>query len=66
MIRCCPLPRTSAPSPTGTGKRTTGLTFFLAGSGLFPTSGAVKPTFTLTAQALRTMQYGIARWGNYS
>lgn len=39
---------------------------FLAGSGLFPTTGAVNPTFTLTALALRTAQHVNNHWASYS
>jgi choline dehydrogenase-like flavoprotein len=35
---------------------------FVSGSGLFPTSGAVNPTFTIYALALRTADYLLARW----
>lgn len=35
---------------------------FLAGAGLFPTSGGVNPTFTLSALALRTADFVLARW----
>jgi len=39
---------------------------FLAGPGLFPTTGAVNPTFTLTALALRTAQHVNNRWASFS
>ena len=35
---------------------------FLAGSGLFPTSGAVNPTFTINALALRAAEHITANW----
>ena len=35
---------------------------FVSGSGLFPTSGAVNPTFTIYALALRTADYLLAQW----
>jgi choline dehydrogenase-like flavoprotein len=35
---------------------------FIAGSGLFPTCGAVNPTFTIYALALRTADYLLAEW----
>jgi choline dehydrogenase-like flavoprotein len=38
---------------------------FVAGSSLFPTSGAVNPTFTLTALALRTSQHLLATWNRF-
>ena len=38
---------------------------FVAGSGLFPTSGAVNPTFTLSALALRTSQHIISTWSRF-
>ncbi len=37
---------------------------FLAGAGLFPTSGAVNPTFTVCALALRTADYIIRNWSS--
>jgi choline dehydrogenase-like flavoprotein len=37
---------------------------FIAGSGLFPTSGAVNPTFTIHALALRTAEYVLSHWGS--
>jgi choline dehydrogenase-like flavoprotein len=39
---------------------------FLAGSGLFPSTGAVNPTFTLSALALRTVQHVLATWSKFS
>ena len=36
---------------------------FVAGPGLFPTTGAVNPTFTVSALALRTADHLIDRWG---
>ncbi len=36
---------------------------FLAGTGLFPTSGGVNPTFTVHALALRTAEHMIEHWG---
>lgn len=35
---------------------------FLAGSSLFPTAGAVNPTFTISALALRSAQYLLRDW----
>jgi choline dehydrogenase-like flavoprotein len=35
---------------------------FIAGTGLFPTEGAVNPTFTLHALTLRTADYMAANW----
>lgn len=35
---------------------------FIAGPGLFPTSGAVNPTFTIHALSLRTAQYILQNW----
>ncbi|MFN3326668.1 MAG: GMC oxidoreductase [Bryobacteraceae bacterium] len=35
---------------------------FIAGSSLFPTSGGVNPTFTLTALALRSAEYMLSDW----
>lgn len=37
---------------------------FLAGSSLFPTSGAVNPTFTISALALRSAQYMLHSWSS--
>jgi choline dehydrogenase-like flavoprotein len=37
---------------------------FVAGSGLFPTSGAVNPTFTIHALALRTADFALSHWGS--
>jgi choline dehydrogenase-like flavoprotein len=37
---------------------------FLAGPGLFPTSGAVNPTFTVSALALRTADYLVRNWSS--
>lgn len=37
---------------------------FLAGSSLFPTTGAVNPTFTLSALALRSAQYMLRQWSS--
>lgn len=39
---------------------------FIAGAGLFPTSGAVNPTFTLHALALRGVEYLLAEWSAFS
>ena len=36
---------------------------FIAGPGLFPTSGGVNPTFTVHALALRTADHMIEHWG---
>jgi len=36
---------------------------FIAGSSLFPTGGAVNPTFTIYALALRSVEYLLAHWG---
>lgn len=38
----------------------------LAGPGLFPTGGAVNPTFTLHAVTLRAVDHMIAHWGDYA
>ena len=38
---------------------------FVAGSGLFPTSGAVNPTFTIYALAARTMDHLLSHWSDY-
>ncbi len=35
---------------------------FIAGSGLFPTAGAVNPTFTIHALAVRTASYLLSNW----
>ncbi len=37
---------------------------FVAGPGLFPTGGAVNPTFTIHALALRTAEYPLANWSS--
>jgi len=37
---------------------------FVAGPGLFPTEGAVNPTFSLHALTLRTADYMAAHWGS--
>lgn len=37
---------------------------FIAGSGLFPTSGAVNPTFTIHALALRAARYITENWSS--
>jgi choline dehydrogenase-like flavoprotein len=37
---------------------------FIAGAGLFPTEGAVNPTFTLHAVTLRAAEYMAAHWGS--
>lgn len=37
----------------------------VAGSGLFPTSGAVNPTFTIYALAARTMERLLSHWSDY-
>jgi choline dehydrogenase-like flavoprotein len=37
---------------------------FLAGPGLFPTSGAVNPTFTVSALALRTADHLVRNWSS--
>jgi choline dehydrogenase-like flavoprotein len=37
---------------------------FIAGSGLFPTSGAVNPTFTIHALALRAAEFIQSNWGS--
>ncbi|WP_027554226.1 GMC family oxidoreductase [Bradyrhizobium sp. Cp5.3] len=36
---------------------------FVAGAGLFPTEGAVHPTFTVHALALRSVEYILGHWG---
>jgi len=38
--------------------------FFIAGPSLFPTSGAVNPTFTIYALTLRTAEYMLAHWSS--
>jgi choline dehydrogenase-like flavoprotein len=38
---------------------------FVAGSSLFPTSGAVNPTFTLTALALRSADHILSSWPQF-
>jgi choline dehydrogenase-like flavoprotein len=35
---------------------------FVLGSSLFPTTGAVNPTFTISALTLRTADYLIQHW----
>jgi len=37
---------------------------FISGSGLFPTCGAVNPTFTIYALALRAAEYVLAHWSS--
>ena len=37
---------------------------FIAGAGLYPTEGAVHPTFTLHALTLRTAEYLVKNWGS--
>jgi len=37
---------------------------FIAGSGLFPTVGAVNPTFTIHALAVRAASYLLSKWGS--
>jgi len=37
---------------------------FVAGPGLFPTSGGVNPTFTIHALALRTANFLIEHWSS--
>ena len=37
----------------------------IAGSGLFPTAGAVNPTFTVYALAARTADHMLANWSDY-
>jgi choline dehydrogenase-like flavoprotein len=39
---------------------------WLAGPGLFPTSGAVNPTFTAQALALRTAEHLLSHWAQFS
>jgi choline dehydrogenase-like flavoprotein len=39
---------------------------FIAGTGLFPTSGAANPTFTLHALAARSAEQIINHWGSYT
>jgi choline dehydrogenase-like flavoprotein len=39
---------------------------FIAGTGLFPTTGAVNPTFTLSALALRSAQHILRNWPKFS
>lgn len=39
---------------------------FLAGSSLFPTCGAVNPTFTIHALALRSTQHVLSHWSSLS
>ena len=38
---------------------------FIAGTGLFPTTGAVNPTFTLSALALRSAQHMLRNWPKF-
>jgi len=38
----------------------------IAGSGLYPTSGAVNPTFTLYALAARTVSHMLDNWADYA
>ncbi|MEL7027930.1 MAG: GMC family oxidoreductase [Pseudomonadota bacterium] len=38
----------------------------IAGSGLFPTGGAVNPTFTIYALAMRSTEHIIANWSDYA
>lgn len=38
----------------------------IAGSGLFPTSGGVSPTFSLLALAHRSAQHMLTHWGEYA
>ena len=38
---------------------------FIAGTGLFPTTGAVNPTFTLSALALRSAQHILRNWPKF-
>ena len=37
---------------------------FIAGSGLFPTAGAVNPTFSIQALAVRTASYLLSHWAS--
>jgi choline dehydrogenase-like flavoprotein len=37
---------------------------FIAGAGLFPTSGGVNPTFTLHALAARSTEYLVKNWNS--
>jgi len=37
---------------------------FIAGSGLFPTAGAVNPTFTIQALAVRTASHLLSHWAS--
>lgn len=37
---------------------------FVAGSGLFPTSGGVNPTYTVHALALRSSEYILKNWSS--
>jgi choline dehydrogenase-like flavoprotein len=39
---------------------------FIAGTGLFPTSGAVNPTFTIHALALKAAEFIQSHWGSLS
>jgi choline dehydrogenase-like flavoprotein len=39
---------------------------FVAGPGIFPTSGAVNPTFTIHAVTLRAADYLLAHWSSLS
>ena len=56
--------KTAADSVTDSHGRTHDVgNLFIAGSGLFPTEGAVNPTFTLHAVTLRAAEYMTAHWG---
>ncbi|MGH8322678.1 MAG: GMC oxidoreductase [Steroidobacteraceae bacterium] len=38
---------------------------FVGGPGVFPTSSAVNPTFTLHAVALKSARFMVDHWGNF-
>lgn len=59
-----PMGRSAADSVTDSYGRVRGIdNLYIAGPGLFPTAGAVNPTFTLHALALRTAEHLIAERG---
>lgn len=49
---------------TGFGQAHDHENLFIAGAGLFPASGAVNPTFTLSALALRTADHMVRNWSS--
>jgi choline dehydrogenase-like flavoprotein len=57
--------KTAADSVTDSYGRTHDVgNLFIAGTGLFPTEGAVNPTFTLHAVTLRAAEYMATNWGS--